>query len=325
MPVRLLEYIISKMDPTSEDFNILSKFSGSEIDEDGSVGKALIPIIHKYVDKDFIKPSHEINPLQKIKLMSKLYKWIDASISCTFNLREDVSIDLVKEVYLEAFRQGVRAVSIYRDGCRPGVYIFEDPITNKNRFDFKKSNKVRPESIVPVYSPKRPKELGCNIHHCSVKGTPWLVLVGMLGNDPYEVFAGEAEDLYLPKTCKNGKIIKCEDGTYSLVVTIRKSEVEYKNLAYLLMDTEQRALTRLISLSIRHGCPLEFVQQQLKKANGDITNFSTVVARVLGSYVKSAPITGEAAKCPACGQYSMVIEEGCTKCSNPACGFARCE
>jgi ribonucleoside-diphosphate reductase alpha chain len=325
IPHRLLEYILTKINKDSEDYKALASFSGAELDESGELGKKLITIINKYIPEGFIKASHEIDPLQKIKLMSHIYKWMDASISCTFNMKETTSVEEVEQVYIEAYKNGVRAVSIYRDGSRAGIYIFEDPITNKAKHETKKIEKKRPDMIVPVYSPKRPKELPCNIHHCSIKGTPWLVLVGMFNNVPYEVFAGESEDLYLPKICKNGKIIKCSDGTYSLVVTIRKSEVEYKNLAYLLMDTEQRALTRLISLSIRHGCPLEFVQKQLKKANGDITNFSTVVARVLGAYVRTVEVVGEESKCPLCGKNTMVREEGCMHCSDLNCGYGRCE
>lgn len=325
IPHRLLEYVLTKIDKDSDDYKTLSSFSGAELDENGEIGKKLITIINKYLPEGFIKASHEIDPLQKIKLMSHIYKWMDASISCTFNMKESTTIEEVEQVYIAAYKSGVRAVSIYRDGSRAGIYIFEDPITNKAKHETKKIDKKRPDIIVPVYSPKRPKELPCNIHHCSIKGEPWLVLVGMFNNVPYEVFAGESEDLYLPKTCKNGKILKCADGTYSLLVTIRKSEVEYKNLAYLLMDTEQRALTRLISLSIRHGCPLEFVQKQLKKANGDITNFSTVVARVLGSYIRIVEIVGEEAKCPLCGNYTMIREEGCLHCSDLNCGYGRCE
>ena len=328
IPNRLIEYILSKIDSNSEDYNIIKNFSGSELDEDGEIGERIIKIIDKYVPKDIFKYSHEIDPMQKVKLLGKLYNWIDASISCTFNIKEDTTVDEVENLYIEAFKHGVRAISIYRDGCRPGIFIFESPSVNKNKYENKKliiDDDERPKFIVYSKAPKRPEELVCDIHHCSIKGKPWLVFVGLFKNEPYEIFAGESEDIYLPKTCKVGKIKKSKKGRYSLFINIGKSEVEYKNLAYVLMDTEQRALTRLISLSTRHGCPLKYVQSQLKKADGGITDFCTVVSRVLGKYIRATTIIGKESICPLCGKDSMIREEGCSKCINPECNYSRCE
>lgn len=142
----------------------------------------------------------------------------------------------------------------------------------------------------------------------------------MLNDTPYELFAGEQEDIYLPKSCKEGVIRKNGSGKYELKVTIRRSEVEYKDIAHALMDNEQRALTRMLSLSIRHGVPLEFIADQLKKANGNITDFSAVVSRVLSSYAKSMNLL-KGDECPVCGEI-MVREESCMKCFS--CNYSKC-
>jgi len=77
----------------------------------------------------------------------------------------------VKNIYLSAYNSGVRAVSVYREGSREGILIFDDPVTHKNKYEL--SNLLcnqRPEDIVYHCAPKRPTELQCDIHHCSVKG-----------------------------------------------------------------------------------------------------------------------------------------------------------
>lgn len=327
IPNRVKQYILSKIkDNECNDYLTLEMFPGSAHDEDGTIGLELIDIMNRYVPEGFFKPAHEIDALQKVKMMGKVYDWVDAAISCTYNMDNKATAEDVETIYMAAYDAGVRAVSVYRDGSREGILIFEDPITNKARFENKPGQLCedqRPIKITPVCAPKRPRDLPCNIHHCSVKGTPWLVLVSTLDGVPYEIFAGESEEgLYIPKTCKEGVITKHRGGKYSLEVKIRRTEVEYKDVAHTLMNTEQRVITRMLSLSMRHGTPLEFIQEQLKKANGDITEFSTVVARVLGNYIKEYIYLKDDKVCPNCGQETMIREESCSKCIN--CHYSKC-
>lgn len=145
-----------------------------------------------------------------------------------------------------------------------------------------------------------------------------MVIMGMLNGSPYELFAGEQEDLYLPKSVKDGIIKKNGGGKYSLVVHIRKNEVEYKDIANSLMSSEQRAITRMISLSLRHGAPIEFITSQLKKSKDDITDFASAVSRVLDKYSSDIDVSEE---CPVCGE-PMMKQEGCIKCVS--CYYSRC-
>jgi len=257
--------------------------------------------------------------------MAGIYKWVDAAVSCTYNLPSSATPEDVETIYMEAYKSGIRAVSVYVDGSREGILIFDDPITNKNKFE----NKVdicekRPEAIRMNYAPKRPDKLECNIHQISIKGEPWTVLVGMLYGLPFEIFCGQAEELYIPKSCKKGYIVKRGHGKYSLEIMVRRSVVEYKDLAQVLMTNDERSLTRILSLNLRHGVPLQFISLQLKKSNGDITTFSTAISRVLTHYIKNAEYmykNGER-KCPQCGENSMVFKSGCMGCTE--CGHSKC-
>jgi len=320
IPDRVKEYVLSYMTKDSEDYEKLYNFSGSVLDNDGKIGIELKNIIFKYVSESFFKPAHEIDYNKKVELLSKLYKWTDASISCTFNLPVTSTSEDVKNIYLSAYNSGVRAVSVYREGSREGILIFDDPVTHKNKYEL--SNLLcnqRPEDIVYHCAPKRPTELQCDIHHCSVKGEKWLVIIGLLNGKPYEVFCGEQEDLYLPKTVKEGIIKKNGGGKYALTVQIRKNEVEYKDIADTLMSSEQKALTRIISLSLRHGTPVEFITDQLKKSKGGITDFASVVSRVLSKYETN--MFGKIEECPVCGN-PMTKKDGCVGCVS--CSYSRC-
>jgi len=324
IPNRLKEFILNKMDKDTDDYKQLLEFPGSLQDDKGEIGKSLIKIINKYIEKDFFKPAHEIDYLKKIKLISRLYNWLDSAISCTYNLAEFATVKDIETIYMESYKQGCRAVSVYVDKCREGILIFENPNIEK----IKKQNNIicneRPKYIVYNCAPKRPNEVLCNIHQVSIKGTIWIVLVGLMNDLPFEIFCGQTEDLYIPKTCKNGKITKQSKGKYSLEVTIRKSIVEYKNLAHVLMTNNERALTRLLSLNLRHGVPLQFIVDQLKKSNGDITAFATAISRVLSIYIKDIDYLYKDGEkiCPMCGKETMIFRGGCIECIE--CKYSKC-
>ena len=325
IPNRLKDFILDKIKVGSDDYKQLNEFSGSVRDDNGIIGKSLIEIIDKYITKEFFKPAHEIDYLKKIKLMAGIYKWVDAAVSCTYNLPSSATPEDVETIYMEAYKSGIRAVSVYVDGSREGILLFDDPITSKSKFESKMSIcNERPETIQINYAPKRPDRLECNIHQISIKGEPWTVLVGMLYGLPFEIFCGQAEELYIPKSCKKGYIVKKGHGKYSLEIMIRRSVVEYKDLAQVLMTNDERSLTRILSLNLRHGIPLQFISLQLKKSNGDITTFSTAISRVLTHYIKNTEYVYKDSerKCPQCDENSMVFKSGCMECTE--CGYSKC-
>lgn len=316
IPNRVQEFILNNLEKDSEDYNKMSEFSGSILDEDGTIGKSFIDIIERNLPKGFLKPSHEIDYRQKIKLMSYIYEWMDASISCTYNLPKTATIEDVKNIYLESYENKTRAVSVYVEGSREGILLTEFPKDEKTI-----CNENRPIDICYNCAPKRPKELPCNIHQITAKGEKWVVLVGMFNDKPFEIFCGSLEDIYLPQKCNEGFLIKQGNGKYSLQVKIRNSDVLYDDIAGVLMSDNEKALTRLLSLNLRHGVYIQFIVDQLKKSKGGITSFSTAISRVLGKYMVDYVMKDN--KCPMCGKSSLSFEEGCIKCLE--CEYSRCD
>ena len=241
-------------------------------------------------------------------------KHVCSSISKTINVPVNYAFDKYKNIYTNAYKLELKGCTTYRPNN-----IIGSVLSKKNDIC-----EDRPVSIVPNCAPKRYKELPCDIIFTSIKGELWTVLVGLFDGHPYEVFAGNNEDLYLPKSCKTGIIRKQGKGKYELEVTIRRSTVVYKDLANLLMNDEQKTITRVLSLSLRHGILPRYIVEQLKKANGNITDFSTAVSRVLSKYIGTYDLKEGENKCPQCGEESLIFIEGCIKCSDPGCGYSRC-
>src|SRR6202451_2006420 len=53
-----------------------------------------------------------------IRMMGAVQPFISGAISKTVNLPEDVSVEDVEQLHIDAWRLGVKAVAIYRDNCK---------------------------------------------------------------------------------------------------------------------------------------------------------------------------------------------------------------
>lgn len=322
----LLDSISKSSESSQEDYDLIKNTPISQADQDGAIGKKVIQILDKYLDTKLIQPSHLVDPFQKIKLMAAAQRWIDASISVTYNVPFTFTEEDTQRLYMEAYKSGLKSITIYRDGSREGIYIFEDPITYAKKLQklygtVEPVQEDRPMVIQYQRAPKRPEELPCEIHHTSIRGEQWLVLVGMLNDAPYEIFAGKKnEDFNISKGIQAGRIIKEAKGVYTLRIHTASSWIDYHNITDLFMNVEYKALTRLVSLSLRHGVYSEHIISQLKKSSDFVSDFMAVISRVLSKYVGSIKV-GKV--CPQCGA-SIVRIEGCEKCS-AECGYSRCE
>ena len=85
-------------------------------------------------------------------------------------------------------------------------------------------------------------------------------------------------------------------------------------------DPTLATLSRMTSLSLRHGVPIEFVVEQLNKAKH--TEFSSLPALVARHLKQFIPDKKTANVCPECEKATIVYQEGCLICTN--CGYSKC-
>src|SRR5215510_1082641 len=67
------------------------------------------------------KPAHgsrSIAPLGHLRMMGAVQPFISGAISKTVNMPNEVTIEEIEAAYTEAWRLGLKAVAIYRDGCK---------------------------------------------------------------------------------------------------------------------------------------------------------------------------------------------------------------
>ena len=265
--------------------------------------------------------SNDVDWLQKVRMQGRIQKWVDHSISVTINLPNDVSEDLVNQLYVEAWKCGCKGCTVYRDGSRSGVLIAAD----KN----KKKETAVPEG--PVIVSVRPRELEADVVKFQNKKEKWIAFVGLLNGRPYEIFTGLADDdegIILPQNVSKVSIIKIydEDGKKHFDFQF-KNKKGYKMTIEGLdgkFNPEYWNYAKLISGVLRYGMPIDQViklVQGMDLDNESINTWKNGVERALKKYLPNGT-AAKGQKCPNCGNETLIYQEGCLICTS--CGASRC-
>ncbi|MCD6323602.1 MAG: adenosylcobalamin-dependent ribonucleoside-diphosphate reductase [Desulfurococcales archaeon] len=80
--------------------------------ETGSV--AHNPFIPRSI-RNIFRTAHDVSPLWHVLHQAAWQQWVDAGVSKTVNMRNDATVDEVKEVYLLAWALGCKGITVYRD------------------------------------------------------------------------------------------------------------------------------------------------------------------------------------------------------------------
>ena len=260
----------------------------------------------------FFVEADSIDWEQRVAVQAVIQQSIDHSISSTINLPKGTSPELVGQLYMDGWRRGLKGLTVYVEGSRSGVLVT------------KKTEKV--EQFPHNTAPKRPIELPCNIHHTTIQGEKWVVMVGLMDGRPYEVMGGLAQYIEIPRDKAKGTLIKHPRKTmnsiYDLHIGTNGDTVIVKDLVKVFDNPNQSGFTRMISLGLRHGANIQYVVEQLQKdRDSDMFSFAKCIARILKNYIPDGQAATEKT-CTECNTEGLVYVEGCVTCRN--CGFAKC-
>jgi ribonucleoside-diphosphate reductase alpha chain len=257
---------------------------------------------------DYFTCAKDVSPKDGIDIQATFQEYIDHSISKTLNLPPGTSFDQYKDLFLYAYKSGLKGFTTFNpEGSMKGILEYNEPIDNG-------------EYIKRRLAPKRPDELECDIHQVIVKGQKIVVLVGLMKGSIYEIFVDDDKEGKIDiAKYENGKIRKVGKGRYDLFVKNGEEKIIVENLSKNFGGT-YGSLARLVSMSLRHGTPLQFIVDQLSKSN-EFVGFEKSVMRVLKKYIKDGEIVMTGDVCPDCNT-EMVYKEGCATCPN--CSWSKC-
>ena len=260
--------------------------------------------------------ANDIDWVAKVKMQGAIQKWVDHSISVTVNLPNEVTEELVADVYRTAWESGCKGITVYRDGCRDGVLL---DVKDKSG-----EKKCSNEQTI-----RRPESIPADIVRFKNGKEDWIAFVGKQDDRPYEIFTGKIEEdaMYIPKTIHQGHILKVTeaDGSkrYDFQYQDRYGYVNTIGGISRLFDEEFWNYAKLISGVLRYGMPIDKVVQLVDGLHLDsetINTWKNGVERALKQYIKDG--TRGKGRCPQCGQENMAYQNGCLTCM--ACGYSKC-
>ncbi len=259
--------------------------------------------------------SNDIDWVAKVKMQGKMQKWVDHSISVTVNLPNQISEEMVSEVYRTAWECGCKGITVYRDGSRTGVLVSAN-------------DKKAEEHNKPI---TRPKSLEADVIRFRNGSEQWIAFVGKYDGKPYEIFTGLLDDTRsLPSSITTGWIVKekGEEGAKSRYDFHYKDKYGYPCILggiSHMFDKEFWNYAKLISGVIRNGMPIVDIVNLVKGLNLDeesINTWKNGIERALKRYIPDGTKAKPGAKCPKCGSTRLIYKEGCLACQD--CDYSKC-
>ena len=260
---------------------------------------------------DYFVTAHDINWRDRVSLQGVAQNYIDTAISATINLPENISIEEVEELYLKAWKSGIKGITIYRDKCRDGILNTEMP-SLKNNDNFSERSDVLEAKVI----------------HFINEGKPWVAFIGIKENKPFEIFTGphDLETFPVPKSVTSGTIIKIKNNNdrsrYDFQYTDRYGYTNTLGGLSRNFDKEYWNYARLLSGLLRNQVDVVWVLdivEGMYSNSESLHSWKNGVMRALKVFIPDGTTIGE--KCPECGN-EIIFTGGCKQCSS--CGWSKC-
>jgi ribonucleoside-diphosphate reductase alpha chain len=251
--------------------------------------------------------AHEVAPEWHVRMQAAWQKHTDNGVSKTTNLPNSATPADVAHVYHLAYREGCLGITVFRDGCK------DTQVLHAGTADQKAKEKQSPTPIgTPQLTVKPRAQMlhGVTYQAGTPLGTAYITVNENGASQPFEVFTN---------------VGKAGSDTAAVA----------------------EALGRLISLTLRLPSPLSPLKRmaevvdQLSGIGGGrpmgfgprrVRSLPDAIAQVLADHIGLAAVqqidvevdddTEPGDLCPACGQATLISQEGCRKCYS--CGFSEC-
>ncbi len=263
---------------------------------------------------DYFVTAHEIDPFFRVKMQATIQKHIDHSISSTVNLPEETSRETIAQVYMEAWRQGCKGITVYREGSRQGILI-----TDKTEKKATSPSASSPRALEP-----RPRDVVLEGRTYKVRtdmGNVYIT-VNRNGGGPVEVF------VHLGKS--GSTLMAFAEAIGRLVSLALRSGIRPEHVIRQLEGIKSGPAIRQPDGSFVFSVP-DAIAKALKRflqERGTETSSSPPESPSIALHLTPPPspsTEGDSLSvgdlCPECGAV-MVQSNGCATCMQ--CGYSRC-
>ena len=264
--------------------------------------------------------SSDIDWIDRIDTQAIIQKHIDTAISSTINLPNSTTLEEIEQLYLYAWKKGLKGVTIYRDGCKRGGILVTNKTQTSKENEYTPSLPKRGEVMDiqddKVIGLKKKLVSGCGSLHCAAY---------------FDVETGDLREIYLSKGSTGG----CSNfmtGLSRMISMSARAGVKIHDIVDQLMSTgvcpsyATRTKTKH-DTSKGSCCPMTIgyaLQEMWEEFNG--IKMSTTKKFSERTEIVQEKIKKEEAKniplCPDCGA-PLTFEGGCNICKE--CGYSKCD
>lgn len=268
-----------------------------------------------------LKGTRSIHYMGHIRMMGAVQPFISGAISKTVNMPQDVSVQDIFDAYVEAWKLGVKAVAIYRDGSKR-----TQPLNTAS--ESKKAETAAAEA--PTAGPRRrrlPNERHALTHRFSIGGHKGYVTVGTYEDgSPGEIFITMAKEgsviSGLMDAFATSVSLALQYGVPLQVLVDKLSHTRFEPSGYT--GNKEIPFAKSIMDYIFRWLALRFLSAEEAQAVHTAVNATepaaaqTPVADEVQPKALSFVNSADAPPCMGCGSASMVRNGACYKCLN--CG-----
>jgi ribonucleoside-diphosphate reductase alpha chain len=194
---------LRKLGYTEETIEAIVEF----ISENGHVMDAPGLKTEHYAIFDTAMGARSISPMGHVRMMAAVQSFISGAISKTVNMPETATVEEVEEIYYEGWKQGLKALAIYRDNCKVG-----QPLSDAKATKVEAQVEAAIEGIGQPIRRRLPKSRPSRTTSFSVAGAEGYLTAGS-----YE--DGELGEVFL-KLGKQGSTLAGVMDAFSIAISI---------------------------------------------------------------------------------------------------------
>lgn len=274
-------------------------------------------LVQDYMDKhnctieqlpeEFIS-SGDIDWKDRIEMQAALQANIDASISSTINLPESATVEDVYNIYMYAWKAGLKGVTIFRQGCARDAIL---KVEEKEKKEEKKKDSISYDSITPVSRKQMGITHGCTFCKKCACGTLYVTINKDSEGHLVELFTHTSKG----GICQANLNAETRMASLALRSGVKVSEVvdQLKGIscpACTAMKAKGKKIDGISCADI------------IAKTIEEFSNINTTTKE--NTHKVELPVPkGNFTKCPGCGEMTLIHEAGCVICGN--CGYSKCE